>query len=149
MQNSNRLAVLALFTVCLMILACSQTLADTIEIEPATLERIEGTELSQVVLTAKAAERLDIQTAEVQADPSNADAASPRTIVPYSSIMYDEHGNNFTYIAVEPLVFRRADIVVEYIEGQLVYLLDGPAVGTAVVTVGAAELYGVETGVGK
>jgi hypothetical protein len=26
---------------------------------------------------------------------------------------------------------------------------DGPAVGTAVVTVGAAELYGVEFGIGK
>jgi hypothetical protein len=35
-------------------------------------------------------------------------------------------------------------VVVETIEGDRVILADGPASGTALVTVGAAELMGVE-----
>ena len=35
------------------------------------------------------------------------------------------------------------------IEGDLAVLSDGPASGTAIVVVGAAELFGAETGIGK
>ena len=146
MQNSSRLATLALMIICLSILGCSKTLADTIEIEPAVIEKIEGTEFTRIVLTAEAAKRLDIQTAEVrEAGGTNGSGK----VVPYSSLMYDEFGNNFTYVMVEPLTFRRTSVTVDYIEGDVVYLFDGPPSGTAVVTVGAAELWGVEIGVGK
>jgi hypothetical protein len=38
---------------------------------------------------------------------------------------------------------------VDHIQGDLVVLQEGPAAGTSVVTVGAVELYGADTGVGK
>jgi multidrug efflux system membrane fusion protein len=42
----------------------------------------------------------------------------------------------------------RERITVDDIEDGRAVLTDGPAVGTAVVSVGAAELYGTEFGVG-
>ena len=43
----------------------------------------------------------------------------------------------------------RHPVTGEYIEGDRAILLDGPPVGTNVVTVGVAELYGADTGIGK
>ena len=47
------------------------------------------------------------------------------------------------------MAFVRRQIDVDYIEGDTAVLLTGPDAETIVVTVGAAELYGVETGIGK
>ena len=69
-------------------------------------------------------------------------------VVPYSAVIYDATGKTWAYTNPEPLTFVRHAIDVEYIEGDLAVLKDGPAVGTAVVTAGAAELLGVEQGVG-
>ena len=53
-------------------------------------------------------------------------------------------GETWTFTNPEPLVFVRAKVVVKGIEGDRVLLSDGPAAGTAVVTVGATELMGAE-----
>ena len=63
-------------------------------------------------------------------------------------MIYDAQGATWTYVAIEPLSFERQLIVVESISGDEAILADGPAAGTPVVIVGAAELYGAETGVG-
>jgi hypothetical protein len=47
------------------------------------------------------------------------------------------------------LVFVRTPVTVDFIENDLVYLTEGPAAGTEVVTVGGSLLYGTETGVSK
>jgi len=52
------------------------------------------------------------------------------------------------YVTSAPNVYIREPITVELIEGDRAVLTAGPAAGTAVVSVGAAELYGTETGVG-
>jgi hypothetical protein len=70
-------------------------------------------------------------------------------VVPYSALIYDLQGNTWVYTSSEPLVFIRQPVVVDYIDGDNVVLLQGPAAGTEVVTVGVAELYGADTGVGK
>jgi hypothetical protein len=72
-----------------------------------------------------------------------------RKVVPYQAVLYGVHGETWVYSELEPLVYVRLPIVVDYIEGDLAYLSEGPVVGTAVVTVGAAELLGTETGVSK
>jgi hypothetical protein len=64
--------------------------------------------------------------------------------VPYSAVIYDTHGNAWTYVTPEPLTFIRHPINVEYVQGDTAVLKEGPAVGTPVVTAGAAELLGVE-----
>ena len=75
--------------------------------------------------------------------------AGNRLTVPTSSLLYDVHGETYIYTNPEPLHFLREQVVVDHIEGDLVVLKEGPEVGTRVVTVGAVQLYGADTGVGK
>jgi hypothetical protein len=85
----------------------------------------------------------------VQVELPLAGAAGARTSVPYAAVLYDATGNTWVYTNTEPLVFIRHPISIETIVGDEAILSDGPPPGTAVVTVGVAELYGAEVGVGK
>lgn len=75
-------------------------------------------------------------------------SGKPQKVVPYSSVIYDLHGDTWAYTSPENLTFIRHAIDVDYIEGDVAVLKDGPSSGTAVVVVGAAELFGTEFGVG-
>ena len=108
--------------------------------EPATLEPIEGSDVSRVTLTEEAAVRLDIQVDQVL------DAGSA-TMIPYAAVFYTATGDTWAYTNPEPLTFVRVPIVVDHIRGDRVFLTDGPPSGMEVVTQGAAELYGTETDV--
>jgi hypothetical protein len=72
-----------------------------------------------------------------------------RLVIPVSSLIYDINGGTWVYISPEPLQFLRVPVVVDYIKGNLVVLKEGPPIDAKVVTVGVAELYGTDTGVGK
>ena len=114
--------------------------------EPATVELVEGSDdLYEITLTADAAERLDLQTTAVRAEGRGADE---RTIVPYSAIVYETDGETWVYTSPEELKFVRDHVVVEEIDGDRAVLSEGPAAGTEVVTVGVAELFGAEHGIG-
>ena len=108
----------------------------------AHVEAINGSSLKKVVLTQKAADRLDIKTGAVTADAAGA------LSTPYASVLYDVKGNTWVYTNPEPLVYVRHAITVLSVKGPLALLKTGPAAGTAVVVVGASELYGAESGVG-
>lgn len=95
-----------------------------------------------VTVSEEAAERLGIETTQVK--PGQAG----RTAVPYAAVLYDAEGDTWVYTNPEPLVFVRTQISVSKIVGDVAELLDGPPSGTLVVTVGLAELFGEETGVG-
>jgi len=117
----------------------------TVGEEPASVEHLEGTDLNRVTLTERAAERLDIQTAEARDEQVNGAA---RRVIPYSAVIYDADGNAWTYTNPESLVFIREGITIESIDGDLAILTEGPAAGTQVVSVGGAMLFGTEFGVG-
>jgi hypothetical protein len=70
---------------------------------------------------------------------------TPKKVVPYSAILYDLTGDTWVYTNPEPSVFVRERVDVERIDKDLAVLNKGPAVGTQVVTIGAAELYGAES----
>jgi hypothetical protein len=61
-------------------------------------------------------------------------------------VLYDPDGATWTYTSPKPLEYVRANITVKSIDGQRAILTKGPAPGTAVVTLGATELWGVEYG---
>ena len=67
-------------------------------------------------------------------------------VVPYAAVLYGLNGETWVYTSPEPLVFVRQPITVGDMEGDVGVLLDGPPVGTEVVAAGAAELFGVESG---
>ncbi|MGZ8473253.1 MAG: hypothetical protein ACXWWY_07055 [Candidatus Deferrimicrobiaceae bacterium] len=77
---------------------------------------------------------------ELQMSGSN----EKKKVVPYSSVYYDAKGAAWVYVNTKPLVFERQRVGVERVVGDLAVLSDGPPVGTPVVTVGAALLYGAE-----
>jgi hypothetical protein len=130
----------------LPLVACSQKSVEASTDRPSYLEDIEGSALKRVVLTEKAAERLDIQVAPVSEEQLE---GMQRLVVPYGALIYGLNGDTWAYIMPEPLTFVREALTIDYIEGDMVILLAGPAIGTQVVTVGVAELYGAETGVSK
>ena len=121
--------------------ACRDTGWETTEgPEPVTVESIEGTDLSRVTLSARAGERLGIETAMVT---SSAD----RTAVPAAAVWIDANGEAWVYATSESLVFVRESVVVGRFDGDVAVLADGPPIGPEVVTVGVAELIGSEFGV--
>ena len=146
MQRSNRWTVMILMAAALLLSACARPSAATTKANPVQIEEVAGSAFKRVVLTEKAAERLDIQTAAVREEPVN---GAQRLVVPYAAVIYGLQGETWVYTNGEPLVFVRQPISVDYIEGDLVVMSDGPVAGTAVVTVGGALLYGAETGVSK
>ena len=59
-----------------------------------------------------------------------------------------EIDGNLAYAAIGPRTYVRTAVTVERVEADRAVLSDGPPVATEVVTVGVAELHGVESGVG-
>jgi hypothetical protein len=137
------MVMILLILAALPLAACTQVVAEPIAEEsgPAQVEHLEGANPSRIVLTEDAAQRLDIQTAQVHEEQVN---GTERTVIPYAAVLYDAEGNTWTYTNSEPLTFVRQPITVDRIQDGLAVLVDGPASGTAVVTIGATELYGSE-----
>ena len=138
MKRTNLFLLLLVLIVAVQLSACGSKPAAIEKINPATLEEIEGSELKRVILTEKAAERIDVQTVSVVGD-----------VVPYAAVIYDTEGNTWVYTNPAPLTFVRAAIVIDRIEGDQVFLSKGLETEVSVVTVGVAEIYGAETGVSK
>jgi len=73
-----------------------------------------------------------------------------RKVIPYAALIYDAEGGTWVYTK-EPnaLAFVRYAVIIDFIEGDMVVLTEGPPAGTEIVTVGGQELFGTETGVSK
>lgn len=141
MARTRRFVPLGILVIALPLAACSQESAAEEPDPPAAVEEIAGSELSRITLTDRAMERLGVETATVEERGS-------RSTIPYAAVIYASDGTTWTYTSPEANVFVRAEVVVDRIDGDTAVLDDGPAAGTLVVTLGAAELYGAETGVG-
>jgi RND family efflux transporter MFP subunit len=66
--------------------------------------------------------------------------------VPRNSLLRDIYGGAWVYEKVGDHVYRRQRVLVDRVVGDLAVLVNGPKVGAAVVTDGAAELFGTEFG---
>ena len=142
MRYTNRWMALILIIAGPHLLACAQPSAEEEhESKAAKVEPIKGTDLSRVILTEEAAKRLALQTAQVRAEQMD---GAQRMVIPYAAVLYDAQGDTWVYTNPEPLTFVRHRIAVDSIQGDLAILSNGPPLGTSVVTVGAAELYGAE-----
>ena len=78
-----------------------------------------------------------------------AGSGAQRKIVPFSSVIYDPAGGTWVYTSPEPLEYVRHPITVDYIDGDIAVLSAGPPTDTAIVAIGATELFGLEFGIGK
>jgi len=140
----KQLSVMAgLLVACLPLGGCAPRTSEAEETgsRAVKVEAIDGSELKRVILTAEAAQRLDIQTTTVR---SMQVKGTLRTVVPYAAILYDKEGNTWVYTSTEALAFVRAAVTIDYVDGDLAILSMAPRLCTTVVTVGAAELFGSE-----
>jgi hypothetical protein len=134
----------------------------------ARLVGASATSAGQIVLSAIGMQRIGLQTGKATAVPPPKaittttvvggvkhtttvqppiPAGSPTVIVPYSSVIYDPSGQTYVFTNTAPLTYVETPITVAQISGDSAYLMKGPKAGTKVVTVGAEELFGVQTGV--
>jgi hypothetical protein len=141
-MNRIHVTAVGILAIGIVLAACGQASTEAVNDPPAVVEAVEGSELSRITLTARAAERLAIETAAVEDGPGGT------LTVPYGAVFYDSNGEAWTYTNPEELVYVRAPIVIDEIDGEVAVLSEGPEPGTNVVTIGAAELYGTESGIG-
>jgi Cu/Ag efflux pump CusA len=107
--------------------------------EPAVVEAAEGDGPARITLSEEAETRLGLETVVV--------GTTPQLTVPYGAVVYDEEGAAWAFARVEDGRYQRTPLTVADITGDVALLSAGPAAGTEVVTVGAAELVGVEAGI--
>jgi hypothetical protein len=145
-MQGTRNAMVAMAAVVLLVSGCRQDQVAE-KYHPATIDSTEVEGIMRVTLDSRAAERLGIQTApleEVVLQVPGLTVTRTSKVLPYAALMYDTKGETWTFTNPKPLVFVRHKVVVDDIDGDRVLLAEGPPAGTAVVTVGAAELMGAE-----
>lgn len=69
--------------------------------------------------------------------------------VPWSAVVQDIHGGTWVYERTKPRTFERRRVLVRRVVSDTAELSVGLAEGTVVVTAGAEELFGAETGFKK
>jgi hypothetical protein len=138
MKHISRLLFVMFILSGLLLSACGPKESTAEKVSPSKLEKIEGTDLSKVILTEKAAERIGVETVPASGNE-----------VPYAAVIYDIEGNTWIYTSPEALTFVREPIVIDHIEGDTAILAESLSSQFNVVTVGVAEIYGTETGVSK
>lgn len=144
-HRRDRWVAAGLLLACLSAAGCSPSEATaTDESGPSKVAPIKGSDRSQVVLTAEGAKRIGIKTEPVGATGAG---TARQLVIPLAAVLYDNHGKTWTYTSPEPLTFVPKELVISRVEGDSAVLKSGPAPGTAVVTVGGAELLGAEYGV--
>jgi hypothetical protein len=111
----------------------------------AKVEPIPGTHMKRIVLEPEAVERLGVRTAVVR--PWHESDGGVGVQVPHASVFYAAEGASFIYTNPKPRIYVRQKVVIDDIIRGKAYLAKGPPPGTTVVTDGASELLGVETGV--
>lgn len=107
----------------------------------ASIEAVAGSDVSTVTLTDLGAKRLGVATVPVQAGPGG-------LVIPFTAVVYGADGSTWTFTNPSGTSYVRAEITIAVIDGGNAILSSGPPVGTAVVTVGIAELVGAEAELG-
>jgi hypothetical protein len=144
-RSTRRIAALsALAALALPLGGCAKVQGEEAEGEKAaTVEKIAETGLNRVRLQEQAAKRLGIESGTVD------DLDGRLEVVPYSAVIYDAEGQSWVFTNPEALAYVKQRITIDRIDGDRAILTEGPPTGTAVVIQGAAELFGVEDGIGE
>src|SRR4030095_15638810 len=121
-----RPALVALVVIGLPLMGCKQEKKAS-SYHPAKLEESGQKGIMKVTLDARAAERIGLETGQVREEQVTlAGGPATRKVVPYGALMYDKKGDTWTFTSPQPLVFVRAHVSVENIEGDRVILAEGP-----------------------
>jgi Cu/Ag efflux pump CusA len=142
MRTARPCGIAALFVAGSLGLAGCQSVAGADE-EPAAPASVEADPAggpARLTLTEDAVTRIGLETVPVAGQAGALE-------IPYAAVVYEAEGGTWTFVELEPGVYRRAPITIASVDDDTAVLTEGPHAGTAVVTVGAAELVGVEAGI--
>src|SRR5262245_4506691 len=143
MRFNRHWITILLLAACLPLTSCRKmNEEEEVENTAAKVEHINGEDApAQITLTEDAEKRIDVHTATVE--EVAADGAKQKSI-PFAALLYDPEGATWAFANTRPLVYIRQPVKVTHIVGDKAFLSEGPDIGTKVVTVGAAQLYGSE-----
>ena len=122
---------------------------DTVRTVPATAQELAANAQKGGAGTQRVPASAQKGGAGTQKVPASAQkgGAGTQLVVANAAVLYDQDGATWVYAETGPLTFRRVRVTISGTNGDLAILSSGPAVGTTVATVGAAELRGSEDGV--
>lgn len=118
---------------------CADGASEEAADEPYAIESTDG-DGTRIRLEHEAVEQLGISTTLLAAPANGLD------MLPYAALLYGPDGATYVYTSPADDTFDRHSVTVDHVEGGTVYLSEGPAEGTPVVTQGGAELTGMEFG---
>jgi hypothetical protein len=145
MAPARQIAAAALLAAALALPGCSDSSDEAAAPPPVRVTPVAGTAFKKIVLAPSAVARIGIRTAPAT---TTARAGRGRTLaVPYAAVIYDPNGTPSVYTSPAPRTYVRHPVLIDEVSGSTAFLKRGPPAGTPVVVVGAAELFGVETGV--
>ena len=144
MPRTDRWILVFVTSLTLLVGACAQSAEPEAANDEslAHLEDIAGSDVKRITMSEEAAERIGVQTVPVAA------ADGGRIKVPSATLLYDQTGRTWVFTEPEHDVFVREEVKIIGTNGEDTILSSGPTADTPVVTVGVAELYGTELGVG-
>jgi hypothetical protein len=145
MERTRRSVVAALVLGALTASGCGSSEQEHPGAPPVRAFPIAGTPFTRLVLSPDAAARIGARTA--RAGTRVGPRGARMVVVPYAAVLYDPNGVPSLYTSPAPRVYIRHPIRIDRVAGDVAILKQGPAAGTAVVVVGAEELFGAETGV--
>jgi hypothetical protein len=146
MQRSNKFVMAAVLLSGLAASGCSKSStfdnAAAGNGNAAKVQTIKG--IDHIRLSATAVRRLGLETGSVSVAKVG---GVERKVIPYRAVLYAADGHAYTFVSPSPRSYQEAPITVDRIAGDRAILKRGPATGTAVVTIGSAELIGAARGV--
>jgi hypothetical protein len=142
MLPDRRVRLLVIAVLGLLLSGCGQGVLEASSAPGFVLEPIDGSDVKKVILTEETADLIGVETADVRTDSRGL------STLPADAVLYDPDGATWVYTSPEEHVYVRVQIKVATIKAGVAELWDGPAPMTKVVTVGVAELFGTENGVG-
>ena len=101
-----------------------------------------GDGINRITLSSEAVKRLRLEFAT----PAK---KGEQLTLPYKTLLYDPNGKEWAYVSESDTTFKRVALKVSNIDGDTVVYTEGPQPPQQVVTWGAAELFGIEFGIGK
>jgi hypothetical protein len=139
----------ALLAVTLSVAGCTaadEPKGDAVGDPAAQVDVGDGSQPAIITITEDAQDRLGIETTPVVAGLARAGGRAT-LVIPYAAVVYDAEGEAWTFASPAPFTYKRAPIVIASIKLDTAVLTTGPPPGTAVVTIGASELVGMEAGI--
>lgn len=144
MSRTYRWILVFVTTLAVVVGACAQSSEPEAATDEglAQIEDIAGSDVKKITMADDAVERIGVKTVPVAA------ADGGRMRVPSATVLYDQQGRTWVFTEPEHDVFVREEVKIIGTNGEDTILSTGPTADTPVVTVGVAELYGTELGVG-